>query len=159
MRPEQAAEDLSEIKQDAPAYLAKLDGTAPNPAPVRLPDGSSVPRLPGFVRWMWDGQFAGSINFRYQKGTAALPAYVLGHVGYTTVPWKAGNGYATAALRSLLVEIGTSTDLAHIELTTDIDNTASQRVIQHNGGVLIETFVSPMYGPQDKHRWRIDIVR
>ena len=53
---------------------------------------------------MWDGEFCGSIGFRWQPGTSTLPPYVLGHIGYAVVPWKRGRGYATQALALLLPE-------------------------------------------------------
>jgi predicted acetyltransferase len=101
-------------------------------APVTLPDGSTVARIPGFRRWLWDGEFCGSIGMRWQQGTAELPPHCLGHVGYAVVPWKHGKGYATAALRALLPE-AKSIGLPYVEVTTDPDNIASQRVIEANG--------------------------
>ena len=68
--------------------MALLDDREAKRGPVTLPDGSQVPRLPGYRRWMWDGEFCGSIGFRWQPGTSALPPYVLGHIGYSVVPWK-----------------------------------------------------------------------
>jgi len=41
---------------------------------------------------MWDDEFAGSIGFRWQPGTSALPPHCLGHIGYAVVPWKQGRG-------------------------------------------------------------------
>jgi len=70
---------------------------------------------------MWDGEFCGSIGFRWQPGTTALPPYCLGHIGYSAVPWKRGNGYATTALRLLLSD-ARARGLAFVELTTDADN-------------------------------------
>ena len=64
-------------------------------------DGTTVPRLPGYLKWMWDGEFCGVIGFRWQPGTEALPPTCLGHIGYAVVPWKRGRGYATAALLAL----------------------------------------------------------
>jgi predicted acetyltransferase len=52
---------------------------------VALPDGTMVPRLPGFWRWLWDGEFCGSIQFRWQPGTPDLPPTCLGHIGYSVV--------------------------------------------------------------------------
>jgi predicted acetyltransferase len=107
-----------------------------------LPDGTTVSRLPGYSLWMWNGEFCGSIGFRWQPGTTELPPYCLGHVGYGVVPWKRGRGYATRALR-LLLPYAHAEGLAHIDLTTTADNIASQRVIEANGGFLVERFQPP----------------
>ncbi len=121
-----------------------------------MPDGSVAPRLPGYRRWLWDGDFAGVISVRWQPGSVALPEHMLGHVGYTVVRWKRGRGYATAALRDLLPEIG-ALGLPYVELSTDVGNLASQRVIMANGGVLVERFTKPAaFGPDSPAlRWRI----
>jgi predicted acetyltransferase len=43
-------------------------------------------------------------------------------------------------------------------ITTDPDNVASQRVIQANGGRLVERFVKlPAYGGGESLRYRIDL--
>ncbi|MBI1212013.1 MAG: GNAT family N-acetyltransferase [Alphaproteobacteria bacterium] len=150
-----AEEHLTRIAQDANAFLASLDDPDAMGAPVKLPDGSLVPRLPGFVRWIWDGAFCGSIGFRWQAGTSALPAHVLGHIGYSTVPWKQGRGYATRALKQLL-PLARERGLDYVELTTDPANIPSQRVITGNGGVLIEEFVkAAVYGGGKSLRYRI----
>jgi predicted acetyltransferase len=48
-------------------------------------------------------------------------------------------------------------DLAHVELTTDVDNIASQRVIEAIGGVLIERVVKGVaHGASEALRYRID---
>jgi predicted acetyltransferase len=104
---------------------------------------------------MWDGEFCGSIGFRWQPGTPALPPHCLGHVGYAVVPWKQGRGYATLALRMLLLEARV-VGLPFIEITTDPENVASQRVIQANGGVLFERFTTPaQFGSKPGLRYRI----
>jgi predicted acetyltransferase len=116
-----------------------------------------VPRLPGFRRWLWDGEFCGTIGFRWQPGTSALPPHVLGHIGFAVVPWKRGKGYATRALALLLREAGDK-GLAFVELTTDLDNAASQRVILANGGQLVERFRKPAaYGGKESCRFRIKL--
>jgi hypothetical protein len=65
--------------------------------PITLPEGSQVPRLPGYRRWIWDDGFYRSINLRWQPGTVALPPNCPGHIGYAVAPWKRGRGYATRA--------------------------------------------------------------
>jgi predicted acetyltransferase len=150
-----AREELARIEADADAFLAgmeDLDGTGP---PIELPDGTEVRRLSGFHRWMWDGEFAGTIDFRWEPGTTDLPPTCLGHVGYGVVPWKRGLGYATAALRLMLAEVRFA-GLAFVELTTDVDNVVSQRVIEANGGVVHEQFLKPAaFGGKLALRYRI----
>ncbi len=147
------------IEKDAAAFIARADDRAAKAGPVTLPDGSQMARLPGYVRWMWDGEFCGQIGFRWQPGTAALPPYVLGHIGYAVVPWKRQRGYATRALALLLPEVRKE-GLAYVELTTDPDNEPSQKVITNNGGVLVERFrAEAAYGDRDELRWRIMLIR
>jgi len=152
-----AREELERIQLDAEAFLASLDDRQAKGAPFKLPDGSEVPRIPGFRRWMWDGEFCGSIGFRWQPGTTELPPYCLGHIGYAVVPWKQGKGYATAALRLLLPE-ARALGLPFVEVTTDPDNIASRRVIEAAGGALYETFTKPpQFGSIPGVRYRIPI--
>ncbi|MEQ1756413.1 MAG: GNAT family N-acetyltransferase [Micropepsaceae bacterium] len=154
-----ADEQLARIAADAIAFIHSLDDPEAKGTPVKLLDGTEVPRLPGFVRWIWDDEFCGSINLRWQKGTSALPPHVLGHIGYSVVPWKQGRGYATQALAMLLPQ-ARLVGLDHIELTTQPDNIPSQRVITSNGGVLVERFVkSDAHGGKESLRWRITLAR
>ena len=153
-----ADEQLKRIDDDAQAFVETFHDPGARGGPVTLPDGSSVPRLPGFVRWIWDGDFCGSIGFRWQPGTSRLPTHVLGHVGYAVVPWKRGNGYATRALAFLLPEVA-GQGLSYIEVTTDPDNVASQKVILSNGGCLVERFLKPeAFGGGEGLRYRIQIT-
>ena len=152
-------EELEAIDTNPEAFIAnQYDPEAKGP-PVTLPDGSQVPRLPGYRLWMWDGDFCGIIGFRWQRGTPDLPPHVLGHIGYSVVPWKRRRGYATQALAGML-EHARSASLPYVELTTDEDNVASQRVIVANGGVLVERF-KPVaaYGDAPKLRYRILLDR
>jgi predicted acetyltransferase len=154
-RPEAAGEHLARIAQDRARFLAEqIDREAKGP-PVILPNGQAVQRLPGYVRWLWDGEFCGSISFRWQKGTAELPPYCLGHVGYSVVPWKRNMGYATRALDLLLPETREQA-LPYLELVADADNLPSQKVIEANGGKLIERFrTSKDQGDNESLRFRI----
>jgi predicted acetyltransferase len=150
-------DELQQIAADADAFLASLEDRDGQGPPIVMPDGTLAPRLPGFRRWMWDGEFAGSIGFRWQPGTPALPPYCLGHVGYAVVPWKQNRGYATAALRMILPS-ARAEGLAYVELTTDPENLASQRVILSSGGVLVEQFRKlPVYGGTVGLRYRIPL--
>jgi predicted acetyltransferase len=126
-----SGEELARLTADPAAFVESMR----NPTgPVTLADGTQVPRLPGCIRWMWDGEFCGSINFRHVAGTETLPPHASGHIGYTVVPWKHRRGYATQALR-LMLPIAAASGLAWVDLTCDHDNIASRRVIETNGGM------------------------
>ena len=154
--PALAAAELVQIRHNAAAFLSGLTDPAGKGGPISLPDGRVVPRLPGWRRWMWDGEFCGTIGFRHQPGTSELPDYVLGHIGYAVVPWKRGRGVATAALGLLLAEIR-PLGMDYVELTTDPDNAVSQKVIRANGGVLIGQFDATAYDKVEL-LWRIALT-
>jgi predicted acetyltransferase len=155
LRPEAAREHLERIARDPSRFLAEQVDREARASPVVLPDGSIVPRLPGYHRWIWDGEFCGVIGFRWQPGTTELPPYCLGHIGFSVVPWKRRKGYATRALQLLLPE-ARQEGLAYVELTTDVTNVGSRRVIELNGGQLVERFDKPAaYGGAESLRFRI----
>jgi predicted acetyltransferase len=152
---EAAREELSRIHADAAAFLASMEDREAKGPPITLPDGSAAKRLPGFRRWLWDGEFCGSIGLRWQPSTTALPLHCLGHIGYAVVPWKQHRGYAKSALRLILPE-ARAVGLPYVEITTDPDNIASQRVIEANGGILVEPFIKPQqFGCKPGLRFRI----
>jgi predicted acetyltransferase len=150
-----ALEQLDAIAEDPGGFVSSLVDREAKQPPIRRPDGTSFPRLPGFIRWMWDGEFCGSIGFRWQPGTSELPPYVLGHIGYAVVPWKRNLGYATQALRETL-PLARAEGLDWVDLTTDETNSASIRVIEATGGKRVEHFMKPaVYGGQASLRYRI----
>lgn len=158
LRPEAAREEREQIAADPAAFVAaQVDREGAGP-PVTLPDGTKMKRLPGYRRWIWDGEFCGVIGLRWQPGTEALPAHVLGHIGFSVVPWKRKRGYATRAL-ALILEDAAREGLRYVELTTKLENVASQRVIEANRGRLIEQFTTPgEYGERAALRFRIDLL-
>jgi len=155
LRPAAAQEQLAAIRADAPRFLAALVDREARGAPITLPDGSKVPRLPGFTQWVVDGEFCGSINLRWQRGSNELPEHVLGHVGYGIVPWKRGRGYATLAL-AIMLRNARREGLDHVYVSTDVGNVASQRVIEANGGRDPERLRrGPQYGHTEALRYRL----
>jgi len=150
-------EELKKIATDPAAFVAQLDDPQAKGGPIKLPDGSTAPRLPGYRRWMWDDTFCGSIGLRWQPGTSALPPHVLGHIGYAVVPWRRDRGCAKRALGLMLIE-ARSQGLTYVDITTHPDNAASQAVIRANGGRLVERFREPaVYGGHESLRFRIDL--
>jgi predicted acetyltransferase len=148
-------DELEQIEKDPRSFVDSLTDREAKGPPIALPDGTTATRLPGFKLWLWDTEFCGSIGLRWQPGTSELPAHVLGHIGYAVVPWKAGRGYAKRALELMLAH-ARAEGLQYVEITTDPDNVASRRVIEVNGGVLVERFQRPaQYGGTDALRFRI----
>jgi predicted acetyltransferase len=142
LRPQAAQEELARIRVSPERFVAEqvdLEGKGPK---ILLPSGVAVARLPGMHLWMWDGEFCGSIGFRWQPGTTDLPPHCPGHIGYSVVPWKRRRGYATRAL-ALMLPHAREQRLAFVELTTDETNAASRRVIEANRGELVERFRKP----------------
>ncbi|MDP2004450.1 MAG: GNAT family N-acetyltransferase [Rubrivivax sp.] len=159
LRPAAALETLERLQADPDGFLRLTEDPQGLGPPITLPDGTQVPRLPGLVRWMWDEEgFAGSINLRWPKDLGPLPPHVLGHIGYTVVPWKRQRGYATQAL-ALLLPLARAQGLRRVDITTDTTNRASQRVITANGGVLVEHFSKPaVHGGTPSLRFCIELA-
>ncbi len=149
---------IDRVMRDPQRFLELCDDREAAGGPIELPDGTLVARLPRLVRWMWAGEFAGAINLRWQPGTRELPPTCLGHIGYSVVPWMRGRGYATAALAAML-PIAAAEGLPIIDITTDVDNIASQRVVQANGGVLVERFAKlESSGGGEALRFEVDLT-
>ncbi|MDO8273884.1 MAG: GNAT family N-acetyltransferase [Gammaproteobacteria bacterium] len=158
LRPEAAAEELEAISKDPHGFIIGLTDLEAKGEPIKMPDGSLAKRLPGFMSWIWDGEFCGVIGFRWQHGSEDLPPHVPGHVGYSVVPWKSGKGYATSALSQLLEKIS-FTGLRHISITTDPGNRASQRVVEKCGAVFCEEFQkSAALGGGSACRYQINLT-
>ena len=126
---------LMTLRQNRAAFLANLtkrDVTLPQP------DGTAGHCLRSLQFWIWDGEFCGNTNLRFRPGTIELPPQVSGHIGYSVVPWKQGNGYATMALKRVL-GLARDQSLRQVVILCDEQNHASRRVIERNGGILFET--------------------
>jgi predicted acetyltransferase len=152
-----SGDELAAIAADAAAFLAeRADNFDPTGHVVAQPDGTTRARLPMRLRWIWDGDFAGAINLRWQPGTDALPDHVLGHIGYSIVPWKQRRGYATRAISHMLGE-AREVGLRVVEVCTTPDNAGSQKVIVANRGVLVEHFEHAMSPGVARLRYRLDL--
>ncbi|MEP3639814.1 MAG: GNAT family N-acetyltransferase [Paracoccaceae bacterium] len=141
LRSEVAQEQIQSIEKDAALFVSNLDDPTAKAGPVTLPDGSKVPRLPSIRRWIWGDEFCGHIGLRWKPGTEELPSTCSGHIGYAVVPWRQGEGLASAALVAVLPE-AKAAGLKYVEITTSPDNPASVRVIEKAGGALVRTYTA-----------------
>lgn len=94
-----AHDELREIDHDAGEFVRSLTDPEAEGPPITLPDGSRLPRLPGFRLWMWDGEFCGSIGLRWQPGTTELPSYCL--VTSVTPSYPGDSGVDTPLVHSV----------------------------------------------------------
>ena len=100
-----------------------------------------APRPPGWTPatywWMADpeqpDEFVGGISLRHHIDHPVL-ATVGGHVGYGVRPSARRRGFASAALRQVVPEAA-ARGIPRLLVTCDLDNVASARTIEANGGV------------------------
>lgn len=94
--------------------------------------------VPSTTRWLVnDKDFIGRVSIRHRL-TEKL-SHVGGHIGYEVRPSKRKMGYGTKML-ALALPLARKIGLKNILLTCDDANLGSQKIIEHNGGVLAETF-------------------
>jgi predicted acetyltransferase len=114
--------------------------------------GEDRPHLSRVVRWLWDGEFCGYIQVRYRPGTDEVSDRVLGHLGYSVVPWRHNRGYATQALTMMLPE-ARRVGLTKLYAVCKPDNVASHRVLEKVGAVMTEERIFPDYNPEPRRRY------
>ncbi len=99
--------------------------------------------------WITDGepeQVIGFIAIRHTLNDFLLE--LGGHIGYSVRPARRGQGHATRAL-ALGVQRAAELGIDRVLVTCDLDNEASRRTIERNGGVLEDE-------RKDKKRYWID---
>jgi RimJ/RimL family protein N-acetyltransferase len=134
-----AGERQGAIEDDLPSDLLWLDGIAADfPAfvarrvGVRQQWGVPVTEL-----WFVDvDSYIGTVVIRHHL-TPALENDG-GHIGFNVVPGRRRQGHATEMLAAAL-PVCRDLGLTNLLITAAIDNVASRRVIEANGGVLQST--------------------
>ena len=83
--------------------------------------------------------------------------YLAGYVAALKLGWSADNVRGRDAADEELAKIAADASaFRYVEITTDLDNVASQRVIEANGGRLVERFTKPaQFGSRPGLRYRI----
>ncbi|MBA3525004.1 MAG: GNAT family N-acetyltransferase [Geodermatophilaceae bacterium] len=103
-----------------------------------LLDEQVRPRRPGWVTatmlwWVEGAEFLGRLQIRHSLTNFLREAG--GHVGYDVRPSARRRGHATAMLAAALPRAAVL-GIPSALITCDVDNIASRRVIEGNGGVL-----------------------
>lgn len=130
--------ELDRLDRDAMAFLMSLDDPKAKGPPITLADGSQHARIPSYRRWLWDGEFCGSITFQWQNGTEDLPPHIASHLSFSVVQWKRGQGYGAQSLKMFLPDVR-ARGLDHVRLKVAPDNMAARRTIERVGGELLES--------------------
>ncbi len=134
--------DLTAIERDFAAFVAN-----------KLADVKSV--IPATHLWaIADEHFVGRLSIRHALNDALRIEG--GHIGYDTVPSFRGLGVATEMLGQAL-PIARTLGLTSVLLTCNDTNARSIRVIERNGGVLIDTKLLAPNRPLKRY-YEIDVA-
>ncbi|MGG6240969.1 GNAT family N-acetyltransferase [Nodosilinea sp. AN01ver1] len=117
-------------------------------AEQNLPAG----QVPQSTLWLLHNQteLLGRVNLRHRL-TPALEHHG-GHIGYCIRPSRRGQGYGTKML-ALALDEARRLGLSKILMTCDVDNLASARGIEKNGGMLFSQGVSDVSGQLIARYW------
>ncbi len=114
-------------------------------------------RVPGSQFWLAsEGQLLGCSRLRHRL-TPELE-YEGGHIGYDIKPSARGRGFGTSLL-SLTMERAAAIGMARVRITCDVDNKASIRVIEKNGGILDAVVPSRMHHKMICQYWVETVYR
>jgi len=152
LRPE-TPEMIAQIARE-PAWFVRL--VRKPPTTIVLPDATLGERVPETELWYVEGErFLGSVSVRHRLNET-LEAWG-GHIGYAVRPSARGQGHATAMLAGMLAHVREHLDLERVTLTANLDNPASLRVIEKNGGVFRDEIPHPWIEGDTGRRYWIDL--
>ncbi len=133
---------------DFSAYRAR---TARSADPAQLLIGG----VPGRYYWLFcDGELVAASRLRLEL-TEELKR-LGGNIGYDVRPSERSRGFGTRVLYETLRE-ARSASLERVLITCDSDNPGSRRVIEKNGGALIDRGLAPVGGRPTLGYW-IDLA-
>lgn len=129
---------------DFPAYVTKVNNWSRG---IDVPD-SFVPN--SFLVGIVGDRVVGRLSLRHSLNEF-LRSYG-GHIGYGVIPSQRGKGYATQMLR-LALPICADLGIERALVSCDIDNIASQKVIERNGGMFDRITNLPELDIQKRLYW------
>jgi predicted acetyltransferase len=142
------AETADKIRSDFTGYLEEL-------RQQEIGIGLQPGYVPSTTYWLVDdeGHVLGILRLRHWL-TPRLER-TSGHIGYTVRPSERRKGVATLML-GLGLERAREIGLKRVLITCDVDNLASVRVIEHNGGVF-EDQIQPVSGDKPIRRYWVEL--
>jgi predicted acetyltransferase len=114
---------------------------------VNLPE-DHVPA--SFYVGVVDGIIVGRLSLRH--GLNDFLRLIGGHIGYAVRPTQRGHGYAKEMLRQSL-PLAAALGIEQALVTCDVDNVASRKVIEANGGVFERIIEDPTGGAPKRRYW------
>jgi predicted acetyltransferase len=141
---------IAQIEREPQWFLRQVNTP---PAHVVLPDGTLGARVLETQLWYVEGDaFLGSVSVRHTLNE--LLERWGGHIGYAVRPSAQGRGYASAMLAGMLDHVRANLPLERVMLTVNLKNPASIRVIEKNGGVLMDEVDHPwIAGDRGRRYW------
>lgn len=120
--------NLEELETNFDAYLHRLQDMAQG---LNLAPG----QVPTTHYWLVDGnEYLGKIDIRHQY--TDYHKQIAGIIGYDIRPSQRGHGYGKLLLK-LGLERARQMDFDELIITCDVDNLASRKVMEANGGQLV----------------------
>ncbi len=132
------------LRHDPLAYLCMLDKWSQG---IGLPDGW----IPASQFWYIDQPTVIGFSSLRHYLTPSLEDFG-GHISYVVRPEYRGKGHGTQLL-GLTLNKAKDLNLDHVLLTTDVDNIASRKVIEHNGGEFKEEYMSAVTDTLKARYW------
>ncbi len=134
-----ADESVDEISRDPDEYLKRINDTSPRV--VELPDGSSYTIADHALFWLVDGaRYLGSVSLRFAGDKEVIEEFG-GHIGVAIRPGLLNKGYGVKAATLAWQLAGAyfkERGINPIFVSCNPTNTASKRLIEHNGGKLVQ---------------------
>ncbi|MBM3576215.1 MAG: GNAT family N-acetyltransferase [Alphaproteobacteria bacterium] len=148
------ASEIAAVEQDFTSHLARLDRDGQSPAAF---GERTLPSVPANAFWLVEGEtFIGAVTIRSRIDTHLL-AHFSGHLGYGVRPSMQGRGYGKRQL-ALALDICRGMGIGIARLSCDVDNIASRRVIEANGGVLLRQCAPSWFVESDYFLYEIPLI-
>jgi predicted acetyltransferase len=134
-----ADESAEQIALDRDGYISRITSTTERSA--QFPDGSCYKITSHELLWISDGaRFLGTVSLRYE-GDPEVIEVIGGHVGMAIRPSLVNLGIGVKATQlawSAILPSFAARKISDIIATCAPDNRASRRLIEHNGGKLLQ---------------------